>query len=333
VPDQAEWLRGIIGIASYCWGFPASLKIPLLAWFLLTSGSLVFLTWEMRRRKIPAGARLLWLLATVLLGPLGLAAFWVCGRQPGGTGDPLVRISPARGALGSSAWAAGNMAGFIVLIWLILTFPQVLNNAPNPFVLIIAAAFLASFCSGWVIFAIARWISRSDERFLSSYGRPLVVEIASTCLVLSGIFSTILFLLNQYVGRWIGPFGLDLTYPPLWGVFSLATLVGVLFAYPLHLWMIWQGAIRWGEPGMSEEGPVKKLAWYQQAALLLSTFALTLAAMFTSIRLSMVPAVYVGADSIHPPFLAPLSSLDAWFSSCIQDSTWLLARNIRTNRL
>jgi len=84
----------------------------------------------------------------------------------------------------------------------------------------IAAMFLAPFCTGWLIFATARWISRSDKRFLGAYRRPLVAGIASTCLVLAGTFSTIIFLLNRFIGRWTAFFGLDLLYPPLGGVLA-----------------------------------------------------------------------------------------------------------------
>jgi len=179
------------------------------------------------------------------------------------------------------------MCGFIVVLWLVLTFPQAIGNNPNGYVQLITAAFLASFCSGWILFAIARWNSRSNARFLRCYRRPLLAEIASTCLVLAGVFSAVLLLLNRYVGRWTGFFGLDLSYPPLWGVLSLAVLAGALLTYPLHLWLIRRGMIRWGEPAISEEPTVKKLAWYKQAVLLLSTFALMLTAMVTSILLSM----------------------------------------------
>ena len=143
----------------------------------------------------------------------------------------------------------------------------------------IAAMFLAPFCTGWLIFATARRISRSDKRFLGSYRRPLVAEIASTCLVLAGTFSTIIFLLNRFIGRWTAFFGLDLLYPPQWGVLSLATLVGTLVAYPLHLWMIRRGMIRWGKPAMIREGAIRKLAWYQQGGLILLALILMLAVM------------------------------------------------------
>jgi hypothetical protein len=101
---------------------------------------------------------------------------------------------------------------------------------------------------------MARWVTQSDERFLSCYRRPLVVEISSTCLVPASRFAVIHIYLDSCSDVYFHP-SID------------------------------------------------------------------------------VAAVYVGADSIRPPFPAPPSSLDAWFSSCIQDSTWLLARNIRTNRL
>jgi hypothetical protein len=69
-------------------------------------------------------------------------------------------------------------------------------------------------------------------------------------------------------------------------VLSLAALAGALAAYPLHLWMIRRGMIRWGEPAMIEEVAIRGTAWYQQAALLLLVFVIMLAALASAILLS-----------------------------------------------
>ena len=283
--DQAEWLSDTIGITSYRAAFPPSIRIALTAWFLLTAGSLVFLARDLwRARPAPWGACLLWLLTTAFLGPLGLVIYWVSGRQPGDPSEPAAQISPARRALGSSAWAAaGNLVGGIVVLGLLIYLWQVFSRT---LVLQIATTILLPFCAGWMIWAASRWLSRSDARYLTSFCRPVLVEMASTSLVLTGVYPTVVVVTNRFLGRWAGLYGIDLSYPPLWGVLSLAAMAGTVVAYPFHLWMIRRGAIRWGGVAMSGGGAVRSLAWYWQAGLFLVAFAVMFGAMMLSIRIA-----------------------------------------------
>ena len=164
--DQAEWLRELIGIASYRLAFPASLKIVLAAWFLLTAGSLAFLAVELWRTPAPRGFRLLWLLTTVFLGPLGLTAYWVSSHQPRDAKESAAPVSPARRALGSAAWAAsGNICGVIAILGLIMCLQGRSGSSPAP---VVAAMVLLPFCGGWLVYTTARWISRPDGSFCAA---------------------------------------------------------------------------------------------------------------------------------------------------------------------
>ena len=257
--DQAEWLKVLIGIAGCRVAFPFGVRVALIAWSVLAAVSFVLLAvhlWRTRRgQHVPAGACLLWLLTTAFLGPLGLAAYWLSGRWPGAVGESTGLVSPARPAFGSAAWAAtGNLCGVIVYLELIIYvyIPQILGSS----VLKIAALVLLTFCAGRLIYAVSRWISRSDARFLASFRRPWYAEVASTCLVLAGALP-VFAVLERIFRRWLGPFVLDLLYPPLWGGLILAGLVGTLVSYLLHWWLIQRGVICWGvevESGEAAEG-------------------------------------------------------------------------------
>jgi hypothetical protein len=181
---------------------------------------------------------------------------------------------------------AGNMCGAIIVLELALAIPQLFDDSPRGYASFAAASFGAPFLTGWLIFALARWISRSAEGFLRSFQRPVVAEITSTCLVLAGVFPIVILLLNRVAGQWSAYFGLDPFNPLLWGVRSLAALAGALTAYLLHLWMIRRGMILWGEPPLCEGHAAKKLIWYQQAALLLLSSGLMLSATAAAIVIS-----------------------------------------------
>jgi Na+/melibiose symporter-like transporter len=274
--DRVEWLKDLIGLTSYQ-TFPQSVEVALIVWLLLTVISLALLARDLwQARLAPRGVRLLWLLTTFFLGPLGFAAYLTSNpRFP-------VLTSPPQRALGSAAWAsAGNIIGGIIVLGLLIYFPQVFGNN---LILQITVLILLPLFIGWLIFATSRWLSRSDDRYLASFRRPVFAEVISTCLVLTGAYPTVVLLANTFFARWLGPFGLDLSYPPLWGTLCLATIAGTLVAYPFHLWMIQRGLICWG--GAAEENSVRKLAWYLQAVLFLLASAVMIAAIMLSIQLS-----------------------------------------------
>ena len=48
----------------------------------------------------------------------------------------------------------------------------------------------------------------------------MLAELISTCLVLVGVYPTLIKLINESFGPWTAVLGFDLTYPLLWGVFA-----------------------------------------------------------------------------------------------------------------
>jgi uncharacterized protein len=282
--DQAEWLSKVIGIDSHRPN-PKSVEIILSAWVLMTAGSLVFIVWELwRTRPAPHGARLMWLLTTVFLGPLGLIIYWISARQTPDSGESSNKRSPVRRALGSAAWAAsGNVLGGIGVLALLMYYPGIFGAY---LVLQIAATFLLPFCAGWLVFAISRRISKSETRYERIFRRPMFAEVVSTCLVLVGLYPTLNILIGRSLNRWTAPFGFDLSYAPLWDALCLGTFAGTLVAYPFHLWMIRRRVIRWGAAEPTEEAAARGLAWYQQAALVVLSFAAMLAAIFLSMQIA-----------------------------------------------
>lgn len=282
--DQAEWLSETIGIASHR-PIPRSAEILLTVWFLFVVASLALLSLDLwRTRPAPRGARVLWLLTTVFLGPLGLFIYWMTGHQPHDEGGSSQPGSPARRAFGSAAWAAaGNVLGGIGVLALLLYLPRVFGAY---LVLQVAVTFLVPVCAGWLIFAASRWISRSDASYGLAYRRPVFAEVVSTCLVLVGVYPTVNILIGRYLARWTVPFGFDLFHPPLWGVLCLAALAGTLVTYPFHLWMLRRGLIRWGPAVPPGEAPARGLAWYLQGALVVLSIAAMLGAIFLSTRIA-----------------------------------------------
>jgi len=281
--DQAAWLSKTIGIASHH-PIPRSVEIMLTIWFILVAGSLAIITWMLwRTRSVTYGAYLMWLLTAIFLGPIGLVIYWVSDSQSHEVGKPFVHSSPTWQALGSAAWAsAGNMFGGIGVIALLLYLPDVFGVY---LILQIAVTFLVPFCAGWLVFAVSKWISRSDANFTLSYRRSVFAEAASTCWVLVGIYPTVNIIGGWTIESWTVPFGFDLSYPPLWAVLCLAVFVGTWTTFPFHLWMIRRGEIRWGSTNLPDEGILRGLPWYWQISLLAVSFTVMLGAIFLSMQI------------------------------------------------
>lgn len=274
--DQARWLSQAIGITSRRL-LPRGANLLLTAWSLsvvVSFGLAAFDLW--RTRPAPHGARMVWLLAIGFLGPVGLLAYWISGRQPAG-GRLEDRASPARRALGSASWAtAGNLLGGIGVVALLLYLPLVFDMF---LALKVAVTFFIPFSVGGLTLAVSRWLSRSDPVYQASYRHPMFAEAVSTCLVLTGAFPVVNLVSQRWLTPWAAPFGFDLFHLPLWGALCLAAVVGAIVTYPFHLWMILRDVIAWGQPASA---PTRDLNWYGKGVLILLTFAVMLAAIFAS---------------------------------------------------
>jgi D-alanyl-D-alanine-carboxypeptidase/D-alanyl-D-alanine-endopeptidase len=262
---------------------PRSIENILITWVILTIACLVFLVWELwRRRSAPYGVRLMWLLTTAFLGPLGLVIYWISAGGSRRSGGSTRQVSPVRRAFGSAAWAtSGNALGGIGVLAQTFYLPAVSSNL----IMQIAMVLLVPLFTGWLIFSVSRWISRSAAGHDSYNRRPLFAELVSTCLVLAGLFPTVNILSMRFF-QWTFPSGYDLFYAPLWGALCLGAIVGTLVAYPFHLWMLRRGEFRWGTEAISEEVPVRGLTWYVKVALVVLSLVIMLGAIFVAMQMA-----------------------------------------------
>jgi D-alanyl-D-alanine-carboxypeptidase/D-alanyl-D-alanine-endopeptidase len=263
---------------------PRGIEIILTTWAILTAGCLAILIWELwKRRPAPHGARLMWLLTTVFMGPFGLVTYWISVGQPHHSGVSVEPVSPVRRALGSAAWAsAGNVLGGVGVVALTRYLPNVIGaNLVSQ----IAITWLLPLFVGWLVFSVSRWISRSEAGHDLHSQRPLFAEVVSTCLVLVGLLPTVTIPCMRWLSGWTLPLGYDLFYAPVWGALCLGAIAGTLIAYPFHLWMLRRGVFRWGTEAISEVS-VRGLAWYVKVALVVLSFVIMLGAMFLAMQIA-----------------------------------------------
>jgi hypothetical protein len=221
-------------------------------------------------------------LAVIFLGPVAGVAYWLSARSAGDLSP--AGVSPARRAAGSAAWAAaGNMLGGVGVLAVLIYAPTL---AADSILRQLAIITLLPISSGLLVNAAATGLSRSDPAFRDYHRRPLLAELASTFLVLTGAYLVVMTGLQRVVGAWLGPMSFDFSYPPLWGVLAAGTLAGASVAYPYHLWMIRRGVIRWGMGAARESAPVRPIAWYVQLFLALAALGLMVVAVLLATSLA-----------------------------------------------
>jgi hypothetical protein len=209
-------------------GLPIRFKRASLAWLVLVAGSLIVLAWSIARGAGTRWGRVfVWVLVTVVFGPLGLLGYFLSYRWPGR------QVPGWRRAIGASIYSVtGNAVG---LAFLFVSFSFfVPEGDPTDF------AILLPFLFGWLLFRAPLIAARSHRPYPVAVLRSLPAEVLSTILVLSGMLTALIqFSENHW---W---FSLDPGTPLFWLVFSVGAMAGAVIVYPFNLWMVRRGAGPW----------------------------------------------------------------------------------------
>lgn len=202
----------------------------LLLWYILTAGSLIVLIWDLLYNT-PAMRvmKLAWILIILYTGPVGLVLFLLACRQPlPGTHEQF--IAPHwKQAVGSMMHCvAGDATGIILAAAVVYHF-----GLPNGIDLIVEYA--AAFVVGLLVFQALFMKSMLGGRYLLAVRQTFFAETVSMNMVMVGMIPTMVILMSRLPGS-DNP-----TDPTFWGVMSLATMAGMVTAYPINSWMVARG--------------------------------------------------------------------------------------------
>jgi len=243
--DNLRWLQRYVGVGvtrimpSFR---PSAVLIDwfLILWMLLTTGSFGLLAWDLwRGDPLPPGSKLYWLLSSIFYGPLSVAAYTVSQRRPLRSPSPPAEITAPRRALGSTVWAVtANIVGLYIALQVDYYNLPLEREYP---ILTLLIALLLPWPTGMLIHLLAMLISHGDGRFKLPFQRPAHAELISASIAVAGTWPLFVFLANRYF-----PFGLSLLNPALCGLFLPVIILGTVITYPVNLWMIQRGLVRWG---------------------------------------------------------------------------------------
>jgi hypothetical protein len=202
----------------------------LLLWFILTGLSLIVLIYDLQTNT-PAQwvMKLAWILIVLYTGPIGLFIFFLSCRQPiAGTHDQFIEAHWKQSVGSMMHCVAGDATGIILAA--IVTFHL---GLPNGLDLIIE--YITAFVMGLLIFQALFMKSSMGGSYIGAIKKTLFSETVSMNMVMVGMIPVMAIL------RGIIPGGGDPAGPLFWGISSVATLAGIITAYPINSWLVGSG--------------------------------------------------------------------------------------------
>lgn len=258
------------------------LQGALILWYSLTLFSLLYYFWDIRRNTPLLGVmKLAWFLVLMYTGPVGLFLYLTSCRQPLPGAHQKYIQAHWKQALGSMIHCvAGDATGIIASAAIVYHF-----GLPNGMDLIVE--YLSAFVVGWMLFQAVFMLDMYGGNYLLALRKTFFAEFVSMNMVMVGMIPTMILLMHALPGAE------NPTHPLFWGVMSLATLAGMVTAYPINSWMVRRGVkhgmMSPGEgnmdmadmPGMEKKTESEaSLPFLQSAGMLLLTTACLLLALW-----------------------------------------------------
>ena len=199
----------------------------LVVWFILTGLSVAYVAWDSFTRNPELTVmKYGWILVTLYAGPIAAALYVLSCQEPGPYQHEVFIVPLWKQALGSTIHClAGDATGIILAaavtaalglpMWIDLIFEYVLGFGFG--LLIFQALFMRDMLGG----SYGRAVERS-----------LMPEWLSMNAVMAGMTPIMVALMSHDMRA------MEVTSIRLWGVMSLATLVGAAIAYPVNVWLV-----------------------------------------------------------------------------------------------
>src|SRR3990170_225493 len=206
------------------------LEYVLIAWFVLTAFSVAYVAWDAFTRNPELTVmKYGWVLVTLYAGPVAAALYVLSCQEPG----PYQHedfIKPLwKQALGSTIHClAGDATGII--------FAAAVTAALGlPMWMDLIFEYLLGFSFGLLIFQALFMRDMLGGSYGAALERSFMPEWLSMNAVMAGITPVMVALMSHDMQA------MEVTSLRLWGVMSLATMVGAVIAYPVNVWLFGLG--------------------------------------------------------------------------------------------
>jgi hypothetical protein len=206
------------------------IDIVLGAWFVLTAVSAAYVAWDASAHNPELTVmKWGWVLVTLYTGPLGAALYVLSCKEPR-PGTHEVFITPAwKQALGSTIHCmAGDATGIILAATVtgLLGWPMWLD---------VVSEYIFGFLFGLLIFQALFMRDMLGGSYAQALRSSVLPESVSMNAVMAGMIPTMVILMSRDM------LAMEPTSVRYWGVMSLASIVGVLVAFPFNWWLVAAG--------------------------------------------------------------------------------------------
>ncbi len=199
----------------------------LYVWFILTAISVVYVAWDAYHNNPELKVmRVGWILVTAYTGVIG-AALYILSCKPPKVSEHEKFIAPLwKQSLGSTIHCmAGDATGIIVaaVITVALGLPMYLD---------VISEYFFGFAFGLLIFQALFMQKMLGGSYLQAVKKSFLPEWLSMNAVMAGMIPVMVILMSKDMRA------MEATDIRFWGVMSLATLVGLIIAYPVNWWLV-----------------------------------------------------------------------------------------------
>ncbi len=202
----------------------------LTVWYILTVGSLLFLLWDLfTNTPTTKLMKLAWILVILYTGPIGLLIYLLSCRQPmPGMHDAFINVHWKQAVGSLLHCVAGDATGIIFSAVVVYHF-----GLPNG--LDLSIEYLCAFIVGLFIFQALFMLSMYDGNYWMAVRKTFFAETVSMNMVMLGMIPTMVILMHTLPGA------NNPNHLLFWGVMSLATIAGMITAYPINSWLVAKG--------------------------------------------------------------------------------------------
>ncbi len=203
------------------------LDTVLVSWFALTALSVAYVAWHAFTRNPQLKVmKWGWLLVTLYGGPLMAAAYVLSCQEPASRRHESFVRPLWKQAFGSTIHClAGDATGVIVAA----AFTSAIGF---PMWLDVTTEYMFGFAFGLFVFQALFMRDMLGGSYRRALRAAFIPEWLSMNAVMAGMIPTMVVLMSRDMAA------MHASSLRFWGVMSLATLVGFVFAYPINLWLV-----------------------------------------------------------------------------------------------
>ena len=205
----------------------ALIDAALVVWFVLTAICVTYVAYDaFTTTPLLKVMRWGWVLVTAYTGVIGAALYVLSCKEPKRNAHQEFITPLWKQSLGSTIHCmAGDATGIIVAaaITAFLGFPMWLD---------LISEYVFGFAFGLLIFQALFMRKMLGGNYAKAVARSFMPEWLSMNMVMAGMIPVMVILMSRDMRA------MEATSMRFWGVMSLATLVGLVTAFPVNMWLV-----------------------------------------------------------------------------------------------